>query len=182
MTVKTTSHSWFARQGSPEVFITYRTHGHDELFRRKGLLARPLLGSLLRLFGRVRSVDPTAPGGPMVGFDTQKPRHLVTGGGARRWTTPPRDGRVRVAVDHRELQSRSSFHSDDSRSCVSVDCGHVAPETRAPLTAAECSARYHRDGRARRGASGALYPQSAPAGLNPLPRSGIADPARARRR
>jgi hypothetical protein len=43
-------------------------------------------------------------------------------------------------------------------------------------------ARYHRDGRARRGASGALYPQSAPAGLNSLPRFGIADPARARRR
>ena len=36
--------------------------------------------------------------------------------------------------------------------------------------------------RARWGASGALYPQSAPAGLNPLPRSGVADPARARRR
>jgi hypothetical protein len=84
MTVKTTSHSWFARQGSPEVFITYRTHGRDELFRRKGLLARPLLGPLLRLFGRVRSVDPTAPGGPMVWLGTQKPRHLVTGGAARR--------------------------------------------------------------------------------------------------
>jgi len=37
--VKTTSHSWFARQGSPEVFITYRTHAHGGLFRRKGLLA-----------------------------------------------------------------------------------------------------------------------------------------------
>jgi hypothetical protein len=44
MTVKTTSHSWFARQGSPEVFITSRTHGRDGLFRRKELLARLLMG------------------------------------------------------------------------------------------------------------------------------------------
>src|SRR6266480_3569662 len=39
ITVKTTSHSWLARQGSPEVFITYRTHGHGGLFRREGLHA-----------------------------------------------------------------------------------------------------------------------------------------------
>jgi len=42
--VKTTSHSWLARQGSPDVFITYRTHGPARLFRRKGLLVRPLIG------------------------------------------------------------------------------------------------------------------------------------------
>jgi len=81
MTVKTTSHSWFARQGSPEVFITYRTHGRHELFRRKGLLARPLLGPLLRLFGRVSSVDPNHARWPLVGIGTQKRRDLVTGGG-----------------------------------------------------------------------------------------------------
>ena len=39
ITVKTTSQSWLARQGSPEVFITYRTHGHGGLFRREGLHA-----------------------------------------------------------------------------------------------------------------------------------------------
>ena len=39
ITVKTTSQSWLARQGSPEVFITYRTHGHGRLFRREGLHA-----------------------------------------------------------------------------------------------------------------------------------------------
>ena len=44
VTVKTTSHSWLARQGSPEVFITYRTHGRDGLFRRKELLGWPLEG------------------------------------------------------------------------------------------------------------------------------------------
>jgi len=49
--VKTTSHSWFARQGSPEVFITHRTHGHGGLFRRKGLLVWPVSGALLRSFG-----------------------------------------------------------------------------------------------------------------------------------
>ena len=53
--MKTTSHSWFARQGSPEVFITYRTHGPGRLFRRKGLLACPHLGPLLRLFGSLAS-------------------------------------------------------------------------------------------------------------------------------
>ena len=53
--MKTTSHSWFARQGSPDVFITYRTHGPLGLFRRKGLLARPVLGPLLRLFGSLAS-------------------------------------------------------------------------------------------------------------------------------
>ena len=42
--MKTTSHSWLARQGSPDVFITYRTHGPARLFRRKGLLVRPLIG------------------------------------------------------------------------------------------------------------------------------------------
>ena len=41
MTVNTTSQSWFARQGSPEVFITYRTHEHRTLFRaRNRLLCR----------------------------------------------------------------------------------------------------------------------------------------------
>jgi hypothetical protein len=44
MTVKTTSQSWFARQGSPEVFITYRTHGHGRMFQRKRRHAWPLTG------------------------------------------------------------------------------------------------------------------------------------------
>jgi hypothetical protein len=46
ITVNTTSQSWFARQGSPEVFITYRTHGHGGLFRREGLHARLLPGQV----------------------------------------------------------------------------------------------------------------------------------------
>src|SRR4029077_6442303 len=55
ITVKTTSHSWLARQGSPDVFITHRTHGPLGLFRRKGLLARSLLRPLLGLFGSLAS-------------------------------------------------------------------------------------------------------------------------------
>ena len=65
---------------------------------------------------------------------------------------------------------------------LSVDACRVAAEHEYERRSPNAIARYHRDGRARRGASGALYPQSAPAGLNPLPRSGIADPAGARRR
>ena len=43
------------------------------------------------------------------------------------------------------------------------------------LSATFPAPRYHRPGRARRGTSGALYLQSAPAGLNPLPRPAFAD-------
>src|SRR6058998_2928770 len=51
MTVKTTSQSWLARQGSPEVFITYRTYGHRRLFRPKKPPARPLSRLFRPIFG-----------------------------------------------------------------------------------------------------------------------------------
>src|SRR5207302_9310591 len=46
MTVNTTSQSWFARQGSPEVFITYRTHEHRTLFRARNRLLGRFSGAL----------------------------------------------------------------------------------------------------------------------------------------
>jgi len=45
VTVNTTSQSWLARQGSPEVFITYRTHEHGRMFHRKKRPAWPLVGT-----------------------------------------------------------------------------------------------------------------------------------------
>ena len=96
-------------------------------------------------------------------------------------TAPAGNACVRIASMRKGTRSRSFFRPWRLRH-------RRPPHARASARCrAQCSsfverARYHRDGRARRGASGALNPQSALAGLNPLPRSGIADPARVRRR
>src|SRR5690606_8098267 len=69
--------------------------------------------------------------------------------------------------------------------------GRGRPRGGRPLTAPRVGALpvgpvrvhcYDRDGRARRGTSGALYPQSALAGLNARPRIGPMGTATARRR
>jgi hypothetical protein len=117
-------------------------------------------------------------------------------------TAPAGNGCVRIAVDAQGNPvavllpaMATAAPTPTARASVgslpSTSAGWTAARLRwsrsEPSSPRSCSpfvarARYHRDGRARRGASGALYPQSALAGLNPLPRSGIADPARVRRR
>ena len=107
---------------------------------------------------------------PMLGQEFELPQSLARL--TLPLTIPAGSGCVRIGVDAQGnpvavvVARRPYFAGGDTRP-VAAKYEH---ERRPP----NAIARYHRDGRARRGASGALYPQSAPAGLNSLPRSGIA--------
>ncbi len=214
--MKTTSQSWFARQGSPEVFITYRTHGLSGMFHRKGWHAWPLRGrfcgcSLVSGGRTLACRSPTRPPeGPSPPIAPRRSQPSVAV--ARQNDSQPPVGHARtdgcggIAIDAQGYPSvvvpRAASGSPAMSSPMRRPSVAFIPSAPRTTTAAishssgprargrdrvfsrvgDPDARYHRGGRARRGASGALYPQSAPAGLNPLPRSGIADPARARRR
>ena len=77
------------------------------------------------------------------------------------------------APDHRRGAAECWCASSTDRP-ITTD-GRVAARASPPVGSAPFRCRYHSAGRARRGTSGALYLQSAPAGLNSLPRPAPAD-------
>ena len=107
------------------------------------------------------------------GFESRPLRqHSYRGTGRRDPTGPDVSGRGRLvdygaALEMRFGATRRGFESRPLR--------HVA----RPMASAG-TGRYTQPCRARRGTSGALYLQSAPAGLNPLPRSPFSNAARRR--